>query len=176
LKKTLLSLIVTLSATASIASNFVSADIEFAKDRVTHKQSTVEYYTMGKDIAKYQLDVQVRNAETDAAHVLSQSIEVGASKGFGPMSIGAGIGNEFGAKQYQYGYFAGGLSHKVGPVVASVGAKYSSKFDAPDFSQLVVFGGVSYPLNKTVSLQAGATRSYKDVKENTYSVGIKVGF
>jgi hypothetical protein len=161
----------------SMAGNFASVDVENVKDRGTQARTTVEYFRLGKDIGSgVQMDVQVRNARADATGALSQSLEVGASTGVGPLFVGGGIGHDFGVRQYNYGYVVGGVAQKIGPVVANAGLKYRAGFDAANPTQTLAFAGVSYPLTKTLAANVGVTRSYQDIKENAYNVGLKVSF
>ena len=173
----LIALLMVFGTSVSMAGNFASVDVENVKDRGTHARSTVEYYRLGKDIGSgVQMDVQVRNARANDTGALSQSLEVGASSSAGPVFVGAGIGHDFGVRQYNYSYVIGGVAQKVGPVVASAGLKYRTGFDAANPTQTLAFVGASYPLTKTLAVNAGMTHSYHDIKENAYNVGLKVSF
>lgn len=175
MKKLFTILALGLSVFAAQAANFASVDVENVEDRVTKAKSTVEYFRFGKNVGGFQLDVQARNSRT-ATGSLGQSLEVGTSTGVGPLFVGAGIGHDFGIRQYNYGYVLGGLSQKVGPVLATGGVKYRTGFDAANPSQTLVFAGVGYPLSKDVSVQAGMTRSFVDIKENAYNVGLRFNY
>lgn len=164
-----------LSFSGAQAADYASVNLEKVTDRVTKEASTVEYFRFGKNLGGFQLDVQARNARTDAG-VLSQSLEVGSSTGTGPLFVGAGVGHDFGLKQYNYGYVLGGVTQKVGPVAATAGLKYRAGFNSENPTQTLAFAGVAYPLTKDVALTAGLSRSYKDIKENATNVGVKFSF
>ena len=49
-------------------------------------------------------------------------------------------------------------------------------WDSSNPKQTVAFGTYSIPLTKAVSVNVNASRSYQDIKESAYGLGLTIGF
>lgn len=177
MKNAIVALAVMLGAVSSFAGGSSSVTFESVTDRVTKEKTDVQYYRMSNDLGNgLSFNVQARNGRAVSTGALSQSLEGGLSSSVGPVFVGAGLGHDFGVKEYNYGYVIGGVAAPVGPVVANAGIKYSAGLTGSNPSSTLVFAGVSYPVTKTVAVEGGLTRSYRDFKENALNVGIKFNY
>ena len=64
----------------------------------------------------------------------------------------------------------------VGPVYAFAGAKTRVNWNDTNPSQTVTFAGVSKNLTKQVSVNVGVSKSFQDIKETAWGLGVRVGF
>lgn len=183
MKKTLLAIATALLATTASAANYVSVDVDRVED---HKGvvSQAQYFRAGKDMAGLNLGLQVRTAVFDKGGMLN-SVEgtVGRDFKLGGMNLNGfvGVGHDNGfngaaGKSYQYGLVGVSTGMPVGPFYAFGGAKTRVNWDSANPKQTVGFAGVSYPVAKQVSVGVSASRSWGDIKETAYGVGVRVGF
>jgi hypothetical protein len=110
------------------------------------------------------------------------SLEVTAGKsmfGITPF-VGVGLDNGFnGARNsdYKYGLVGATAGLKVGPGFALAGVKTRVGTTATtETKQSVVFGTYSYPVLKNVVLNLNASKSYQDIQENAYGLGVGFSF
>lgn len=168
---------VLLSSVSAFASGSASLTYEQVTDRVTKAKTDVQFYRLNNDIGNgLSFNVQARNSRAVNGGALGQSLEGGVTSSVGPVFVGAGAGHDFGVRQYNYGYAIGGVSVPVGALRANAGLKYTSGFDSRNPTSTLAFAGVSFPVSKTVSLNGGLTRSYKDIKENALNVGVSLKY
>ena len=65
---------------------------------------------------------------------------------------------------------------KLGPVWGYAGVKTRLNWEGANPDQTVTFAGVSYPVTKAVSVNAGWSKSFQDIKETAWGLGVRVGF
>ena len=176
LKKFILAIAMFFGVSAAFAGNYGSVTVETVKDDKTHAESLVEYYRIGKGMGWFNLDLTARNARAEKNGALSNSLEVGMSSGTGSLFWGAGVGHDFAAKQTQYGFATVGLGQKMGVLNANAGLRFRTGFADSNPTQLLAFAGVSMPVAKGVAVDAGFSRSYKDIKETGWNAGLKFDF
>jgi len=181
MKKTILSLSLAVSTTIVSAANFASVDVESVKDSNGNK-STAQYVRVGKDMGGLNLGLQVRTATLDSGGMLN-SVEGTVGKSVNlvglPISAYAGVGHDNGLNggtSYQYGVVGVNTGFKVGPLWAYTGAKTRVNWDSANPSQTLGFAGISYNLSKDVSVNAGVSKSWGDIKETTRGLGLRVNF
>jgi hypothetical protein len=181
MKKLAIALLMAASMGVAQAANFVSFDVDQVKDSKTDAKSTAQYFRAGKDMAGFNLGVQVRTAVFDNGGMLN-SIETTVGKdivkGLNTF-VGIGYDNGFnGAKNgsFQYGLVGASTGTKVGPFWGYAGVKTRVNWDNDNPKQTVTFAGLSYPLNKHASLNAGWSKSFQDIKEDAWGLGIRFGF
>ena len=181
MKKTLVALCLTLAFGSAKAANFVSFDVDQVKDTRNKAESTAQYFRAGKDMAGLNLGVQVRTAVFDKGGMLN-SVEVTAGKDLikGVNTyLGVGYDNGFNGKvngDFTYGLVGLSTGMPLGPAWGFAGAKTRVNWDDNNPKQTVAFLGVSMPLNKTVSVSASASRSYQDITEKAFGVGLRVAY
>lgn len=183
MKKTLLAIATALLATGASAANFVSLDVDRVED---HKGavSTAQYFRAGKDMGKLNLGLQVRTATFEKGGMLN-SVEGTVGRDFKLGGHGfngfVGLGHDNGfngaaGKSFQYGLVGVSTGMPLGKAYAFGGAKTRLNWDSANPKQTVGFAGVSYPVAKQVSMGVSASRSWGDIKETAYGVGLRVGF
>jgi hypothetical protein len=178
MKKTILTLSLALAAISASAANFVSVDVDSVKDNQTGATSHAQYFRAGKDVAGLNLGLQVRTATIDGGGMLN-SVEGTVGKDVGPVNVFGGVGHDNGfngGRSFQYGLVGASTGMKVGPVWAYAGVKTRVNWESATPAQTVAFVGASYPLTKTLSVNAGWSKSYQDIQENAWGVGLRVGF
>lgn len=178
MKKTILTLSLALAAISASAANFVSVDVDSVKDNQTGATSHAQYFRAGKDVAGLNLGLQVRTATIDGGGMLN-SVEGTVGKDVGPVNVFGGVGHDNGfngGRSFQYGLVGASTGMKVGPVWAYAGVKTRVNWESATPAQTVAFVGASLPLTKTLSVNAGWSKSYQDIQENAWGVGLRVGF
>jgi hypothetical protein len=179
-KITIASLFAFLAFSAS-AADFVSVDVDAVKDNVTGARSTAQYVRAGKEIGGLQFGLQSRTAVLHDGGMLN-SLEITGGKTIGIVSpfVGIGFDNGFnGARggDYQYGLVGVTTGAKIGPGFALAGIKTRvGSTAAVETKQTVAFGTYSIPLAKKVSLNINASKSYQDIQENAYGLGLSFSF
>jgi hypothetical protein len=180
MKKYLVTLGLALSVSTASAVDFVSVDVENVKDSKTKAQSTAQYVRAGTNLNGYDLGLQVR---TSVAHAggLANSMEGTIGKKLGPVSVFTGVGHDNGLNgvrngSFQYGVAGITTSVPVGPVIAYTGAKTRLNWDNAAPEQTLVFAGLSMPITKGLAVNAGLSKSYRDIKENAVGLGVRISF
>jgi hypothetical protein len=64
----------------------------------------------------------------------------------------------------------------VGPAWGFGGVKTRVNWDDKNPRQTVTFVGVSLPVNKAVSVSASVSRSFQDIEEKAYGVGLRIAY
>ena len=77
---------------------------------------------------------------------------------------------------FQYSVAGATTGMNLGPVYAFTGVKTRVNWDASAPEQTLLFAGVSMPLAKGLAVNAGISKSYRDIKENAVGVGLRVSF
>jgi hypothetical protein len=107
------------------------------------------------------------------------SVEGTVGKQLGPVTpfVGLGHDNGFnGGRSFQYGLVGASTGMTLGPVWGYAGVKTRINWDSANPKQTVAFAGVSLPLSKQMSVSVGAGKSYQDIKETSWGLGLRVGF
>lgn len=178
MKKSLLALSLAIATMSATAANFVSLDVERVKDDSNGVVSHAQYFRAGKDVAGLNLGLQVRTATFEGGGMLN-SVEGTAGKRVGPLNVYGGLGHDNGfngGRSFQYGLVGASAGMPLGPVYAFGGAKTRLNWDSANPKQTVVFAGVSKDVLKNVSVNLNVGKSYQDIKETSYGLGIRVGF
>lgn len=182
MKKTLAILAMAVSSTA-FAADYLSVDVDAVKGRDGAADSTAQYIRAGKEIGGIQFGLQGRTATLANNGGMLSSVEVTAGKnsvyfkGFTPF-VGIGHDNGFnGGTPYNYGLVGATYGMPVGPGYALVGAKTRvGSTEAVDTKQTVAFATYSIPVAKSVAVNLNVSRSYQDIKENAYGLGLGFNF
>lgn len=178
MKKTILTISTLVLASSVSAANFVSVDVERVKDDSSGVISQAQYIRAGKDAMGLNFGLQARTATFDGGGMLN-SLESTVGKQMGPINLYGGIGHDNGfngGRSFQYGLVGASTGMKLGPMWGYAGAKTRLNWDDANPKQTVAFAGVSLSLSKDVSVSVGAGKSYQDIKETSYGVGMRVGF
>jgi hypothetical protein len=181
MKKLVIATFITLAAASASAANFVSVDIETVKDSVTNAKSTAQYVRVGKELAGLQLGLQSRTSRADAGGSMFNSLEVTAGKPVGQFTPFVGVGYDNGLNgakngQYEYGLVGVTAGRAIGPGYLFGGVKTRVNWDSANPKQTVAFGTYSVPVAKNVSVNFNTSRSYQDIKESAYGLGLTIGF
>jgi hypothetical protein len=182
MKKILAILALAVSSTA-FAANYVSVDVDNVLGRDGAGDSTAQYIRAGKEIGGIQYGLQGRTATMKDNSGILSSVEVTAAKnsisvlGITPF-VGVGHDNGFnGGTPYNYGLVGATYGRPVGPGFLLLGAKTRvGTTAATETKQSVAFTTYSIPVAKGVSLNLNASRSYQDIKENAYGLGLGFSF
>lgn len=182
MKKTFAILALAASSTA-FAADYLSVDVDNVKGRDGAADSTAQYIRAGKEIGGIQLGLQGRTATLANNGGMLSSVEVTAGKnsvyfkGLTPF-VGVGHDNGFnGGASYNYGLVGATYGLPVGPGFALAGVKTRvGSTEAVDTKQTVAFATYSIPVAKGVALNLNASRSYQDIKENAYGLGLGFSF
>jgi hypothetical protein len=182
MKKIFAILALAVSGTA-FAADYVSVDVDNVLGRNGAGDSTAQYIRAGKEIGGIQLGLQGRTATMKDNSGILSSVEVTAGKastyfkGVTPF-VGVGHDNGFnGGTPYNYGLVGATYGVKAGPGFALAGVKARVGSTQSDMTQqTVVFGTYSIPLASKVSLNLNVSRSYRDIKEDAYGLGLGFSF
>jgi hypothetical protein len=183
MKKIFAILALALTGTA-FAADYVSIDVDAVKGVGSAKDSTAQYVRAGKGFGSYQLGVQARTATIDGGGLLN-SLEATVANnkvsfaGITPF-VGAGHNNGFNGARgaaYTYGLVGATYGRPVGPGFALLGAKTRVGSDEHTRTkQTVGFATYSIPVAKGVAINLNASKSYQDIKENAYGLGLGFSF
>lgn len=182
MKKILAILALGLSSTA-FAADFVSVDVDKVRGVNGATDSTATYVRAGKSFGNLQMGLQSRTATLDGGGMLN-SLEVTAANnrlvvaGLKPF-VGVGHDNGFNGgagKSFQYGLIGATAGVPVGPGFALVGAKTRVNWDDANPKQTVAFATYMLPITKKVSLNFNASKSYQDIQENAFGLGLGFNF
>ena len=182
MKKLLAIIAIAMSGTA-FSADFVSVAVDQVTDRTDNSKSTAQYIRAGKEIGGIQFGLQGRTATMKDNSGMLSSVEVTAAKnsinvaGITPF-VGVGHDNGFnGGTPYNYGLVGATYGRPVGPGFLLLGAKTRvGTTAATETKQSVAFTTYSIPVAKGVALNLNASRSYQDIKENAYGLGLGFSF
>jgi hypothetical protein len=179
MKKILAILALALTGTA-FAADYVSVDVDNVLGRDGAQDSTAQYIRAGKEIGGIQYGLQGRTATLkDNSGVLS-SVEVTASKS--SISIAGitpfvGVGHDNGGAGYNYGLVGATTGFKAGPGFLLAGVKARVGSTEKDMTQqTIAFATYSIPVANKVSLNLNVSRSYRDIREDAYGLGLGFSF
>jgi hypothetical protein len=182
MKKTFAILAMAVSSTV-FAADYVSVDVDTVKGRDGAADSTAQYIRAGKEIGGIQYGLQGRTATLANNGGMLSSVEVTAGmnskyiKGMTPF-VGVGHDNGFnGGASYNYGLVGATYGVPVGPGFALAGVKTRvGSTERVDTKQTVAFATYSIPVAKGVAVNFNASRSYQDIKEDAYGIGLGFSF
>lgn len=178
MKKTLLSIALALGFSTTQA-GWISYDVDQVKaDAKDGKDSTAHYFRAGFDALGMNNMIQARTASFNGGGMV-HSVEVTSGKAIGVVTPFIGVGHDLGyngTKSFEYGLIGASTGMKLGPVYAFMGGKTRLNFNDTNPKQTVGFLGVSYPVNKSVSVSAGYSKSIQDIKETSTGLGIRIAF
>ena len=167
----------------AFAADYASVDVDHVVSKGGYASSQAQYVRVGKEVAGLQLGVQSRTANVQSGG-LYQSLETTVGKsiaGFTPF-VGMGFDNGAnGAKGADYRYTLAGVTTGAavpvigGSVVGGIKTRLTSS-EPTMTHQTVAFGTYSIPVTKGVALNLNASKSYQDIKENAYGVGVGFSF
>jgi len=177
--KKLLAILAMAFASSAFAVNYVSVDVDSVKGLNGASDSTAQYVRAGTEIGGIQWGLQSRTARVEGGGLLN-SLEVTGGKAIGAITpfVGVGHDNGFnGSTPYNYGLVGATAGAKMGPGFALAGVKARVGSTETNMThQTVVFGTYSLPMTKTVSLNFNASKSYRDIKENAFGLGLGFSF
>ena len=113
---------------------------------------------------------------------MANSIETTVGKSFGMFTPFVGVGFDNGNNgvknaDYQYGLVGATAGMKVGPGFALAGLKHRIGTTAHnETKQTVAFSTYSIPVSKSVDVRLNLSKSYQDIRENAYGVGVGFSF
>jgi hypothetical protein len=174
-------LLATLLATTLVAqaADFVSVDVDYVKDTGTGQVSTAQYIRAGKEIDGLQLGLQGRTSyfKDDSGMLSSVDFTVGKNMNGLTPYVGVGYDNGFNGKtQRTYGIVGANYGFVAGPGFVLTGVKTRALWDSEVKKQSVLFGTYMLPVTKAVSVNLNVGRSYQDIKEDSYGLGLTVKF
>lgn len=182
--KKILAIVALALAGTAFAADYVSVDVDTVKGVDGASNSTAQYVRAGKGFGVYQLGLQARTATVDGGGLLN-SLEATVANnslnvaGITPF-VGVGYDNGFnGARDanYTYGLVGATYGRPVGPGFALLGAKTRvGSNEGTRTKQSVVFTTYSIPVTKGVAINLNASKSYQDIKENAYGLGLGFSF
>ena len=180
MKKFVVALSLAVSAATASAVDFVSLDIDNVKDSKTKAQSTAQYFRAGTTLSGYNLGLQVRTAVAHAGG-MTNSIEGTVGQKLGPINVFGGVGHDNGINgarngSFQYGVAGATTGMNLGPVYAFTGVKSRVNWESNAPEQTLLFAGVSMPVSKGLAVNAGVSKSYRDIKENAVGLGVRISF
>ena len=181
MKKIALAAVIALTSGVAAAVDFANLDIDHVRDVSNRNMSNAHYLRVGKEVAGLQLNTQVRTQVWNEGG-MANSIEVTAGKAIGAITpfVGVGFDNGYnGVKNadYQYGLVGATTGMKVGPGFALAGVKTRVGTTAStETKQTVAFGTYSIPVAKNVDIRLNLSKSYQDIRENAYGVGVGFSF
>ena len=181
--KKILAILALAATTSAFAVDYVSVDVDNVLGRDGAGDSTAQYIRAGKEIGGIQFGLQGRTATMKDNSGMLSSVEVTAAKnsinvaGITPF-VGVGHDNGFnGGTPYNYGLVGATYGRPVGPGFLLLGAKTRvGTTAATETKQSVAFTTYSIPVAKGVALNLNASRSYQDIKENAYGLGLGFSF
>jgi hypothetical protein len=179
--KKLLAIAALAASFGATAADYVAVDVDHVKSNQGNQNSTVQYVRAGKEIGGIQAGLQSRTA-VSAAGGLYNSLELTAGKAVGSITPFVGWGHDNGANgakggAYNYGLVGATTGFKAGPGFALVGVKTRvGSTEESMTNQTVAFGTYSYPVAKNVAINVNLSKSYQDIKENAYGLGIGFNF
>ena len=180
MKKLAIATLATL-AFAAQAGDFASVDVDHVKSNSGGASSQAQYVRLGKEVAGLQLGVQSRTATVQSGG-LYHSLETTVGKSVAGVTpfVGMGFDNGLnGGKGADYRYTLAGVSTGtgVGPGYLLGGLKTRlTSSEATMTHQTLAFATYSIPVTKGVALNVNASKSYQDIKENAYGVGVGFSF
>lgn len=180
MKKSLFALTLAIASVASFAADSVSLEVARVSDNDTNAHSQTQTLRVGKDVGALALGLQVRTAVADAGG-LGNSIEGTVGSAFGPVQLFGGLGHDNGLNgarggAYQYGLVGASVGSKLGALDLSIGVKTRVNWESQAPDQTVAFVSASLPLTKNLSATATLSRSYQDIREDSFGLGLKLAF
>lgn len=167
----------------AFAADYLSVDVDNVLGRDGAGDSTAQYIRAGKEIGGIQFGLQGRTATMKDNSGMLSSVEVTAAKnsvnvlGITPF-VGMGHDNGFnGGTPYNYGLVGATTGAKVGPGFLLLGVKTRvGTTAAVETKQTVAFTTYSIPVAKGVAVNLNASRSYQDIKEDGFGLGLGFSF
>ena len=181
--KKILAILALAVSSSAFAVDYVSVDVDNVLGRNGGKDSTAQYVRAGKEIGGIQFGLQGRTATMKDNSGMLSSVEVTAAKnsinvlGITPF-VGVGHDNGFnGGTPYNYGLAGATTGFKVGPGFTLLGVKTRvGTTAAVETKQTVAFATYSIPVAKGVAVNLNASRSYQDIKEDAFGLGLGFSF
>ena len=181
--KKILAILALAATSTAFAADYLSVDVDNVLGRDGAGDSTAQYIRAGKGFGNYQLGLQGRTATlSDNSGILSSVEATVANNKIGVAGItpfvGVGHDNGFnGGTPYNYGLVGATYGRPVGPGFLLLGAKTRvGTTAATETKQSVAFTTYSIPVAKGVSLNLNASRSYQDIKEDAFGLGLGFSF
>ena len=179
--KKILAILALATLGTAFAADYVSVDVDHVKSNSGYASSTAQYVRAGKEVAGLQLGVQSRTSvSSNGGMYNSLETTVGKSiSGFTPF-VGMGFDNGLnGAKNGDFRYTLAGVTTGTpvlgGYALGGLKTRLTSS-EANMTHQTVAFGTYSYPVAKGVAVNLNLSKSYQDIKENTYGLGVGFSF
>jgi len=179
--KKLLAIAALTASFGATAADYITVDVEHVQSKQGNQNSTAQYVRAGKEIGGIQAGLQSRTA-VSAAGGLANSLELTAGKAMGAITPFVGWGHDNGANgakgaAYNYGLVGATTGFKAGPGLATVGVKTRvGSTEESMTNQTLVFGTYSHPVAKNVAINVNLSKSYQDIKENAYGLGVSFNF
>ena len=180
MKKFAFASLLAVASFAASAADFVSVDVDHVKTKAG-QESSAQYVRAGKTIGGIDFGLQSRTGVGNHGGMFN-SMEVTAGNKLGSIApfVGVGYDNGFNgspAGSYTYGLVGATTGAPVGPGYAFGGIKTRLGTSAKvETKQTVAFATYSIPVAKKISLNVNASKSYQDIKETAYGVGLSFGF
>jgi len=181
MKKIAFATLLASAAMVASAADFVSIDVDHVKT-ASGQESSAQYVRAGKTINGIDYGLQSRTGVGNKGGMFNSLEVTGAAGKLGPVQPFVGIGYDNGfngapAGSYTYGLIGATTGAKVGPGYAFGGVKTRLGTSAAhETKQTVAFATYSIPVAKKISLNVNASKSYQDIKETAYGVGLSFGF
>lgn len=163
------------------AADYANLDVDHVRDMKNRNMSNAQYLRFGKDVGGLQFGAQMRTQVWNEGG-MANSIETTVGKSFGMFTPFVGVGFDNGNNgvknaDYQYGLVGATAGMKVGPGFALAGLKHRIGTTAHnETKQTVAFSTYSIPVSKSVDVRLNLSKSYQDIRENAYGVGVGFSF
>lgn len=165
-----------MATSSAFAGNYISVDVDQVTPNNGGSKSHAQYVRAGKEIGGLQLGLQSRSARMRDGSGLLNSLEVTGGKAIGALTpfVGVGYDNGWnGNATYTYGLVGATLGAPIGPGFALTGVKTRVGSTQTNMThQTVMFGTYSVPITKQVSLNLNISKSYQDIKEDAFGLGL----
>ena len=182
MKKSMFTALLAVLAVSAFGADYATVEVDHVRDTVTKQSYAAEYVRFGAEVAGLQLGLQDRTGDYRDGTGLFHSTEATVGKtvfGITPyVGLGFDDGKNGGAgNAYQYGLVGINAGLKAGPGYAFGGVKTrANEAHSTNPKQTVAYGTYSIPVVQKVSFDLNLSKSYQDIHENSYGLGLTVNF
>lgn len=184
MKKSLFALTLALAAATSFAADSASVNIARVTNNDTGAASQAQTFRVNKDVNGLALGLQVRTQVAEQGG-LANSVEATVGSTLAtpvlPLAVYGGVGHDNGANgargaAYQYGLIGAKTGVKFGSVDTYAGVQTRLNWESKAPSQNLGFVGASVALSKSVSANVSFSRSFQDIREDQFGLGLSLVF
>lgn len=183
MKKTIFALTLALASVTSFAAGSASVEVARVTNNDTGAVSQAQTVSINTGSGALAYGLKVRTSVAEAGG-LGNSIEgtVGSTiKTVLPLTVYGGVGHDNGANgargaAYQYGLVGVSTGYKLGVVNAHAGVQTRLNWETNAPKQNLGYVGASVALSKSVTATASFSRSFQDIREDSFGLGLSLAF